>query len=216
MEINDIFIKVVLILIPGLICSSILKQLSYTSCRTPFSYCVNSIILGIFVFFVLEVSLLAFNLFVSIINGSFSIGKFPNLNVWQYLYNSKTEIDITELFWSYILAIPIGIFFSLIITRNYFFRFLQKLNLTEKIGNEDVWFDFLSKKEIEWAWIKDFDNDLAYYGCINNYSVPNSKREIMLNNVLVYKLSTFDQLNELESIYIELGNSRFTIEIQKK
>lgn len=127
-------------------------------------------------------------------------------------YTDGIEINWQETLWSCLLSIIIGYIASILYNYKIINRLGRFLKVTKRYGDEDVWEFFQNIPSIEWVVVRDHKLDLVYYGLIKTYSDSDKRRELLLENVTVYKNSG-DFLYETQAMYISRNQYDLTIEV---
>lgn len=215
MEITLLVWNLFIIMMPGIIATLFLRVISTSRKYSPFDFTIYSAIFGISSYLLLEV---IYSL-ISCFRGLYlPIGY--NLSVWKNLFNiSDTSFEPSEMIYSYLISIPLGILIGLCIKKGWCLWLFRKLHITNRYGDEDIWTYYLCYSSTEWVCLRDFDKDLIYDGYVIAYSDSAEKREILLGNVIVYKdVASEKEVKELYSIdklYIDLDNKNYSIETRK-
>lgn len=86
-------------------------------------------------------------------------------------------------------------------------RVAQRLRVSDKYGDENLYHYFLNSKEIEWVYVRDIENNLTFQGCVVSFSENAVCQEIVLRDVVVYRFSDSAKLYSMEKLYLsrELG-----------
>ncbi len=214
MEISELVWKLFILLLPGIITTLFIRYITTNKYYPPFYFVIYSAILGLGLFIFLEIIISFFNISISLINST-KLKWGVNLSVWDIIINSTDgkTIKILELLIAYISAIPFGLLIGYIIQHKIFHRFLQKIKLTSRFADGDVWTYYLRMKEVEWIVIRNSANNLAYYGNVISYSESKDKREILLQNVDVFTNDTWKKLYSANTVFLELDDNAFSIEV---
>lgn len=115
----------------------------------------------------------------------------------------------------------IGIFISYILaygyTKKVFNKLGQKLSVTNRYGDEDVWDYFhnatINGKDYGWVIVRDHKYDFFYYGYISVRSDSEKQRELIISQVSVYDNISGNLLYKTEHLYISRNSDDLTIEI---
>lgn len=215
MEINELFVKVILIMLPGVFASLILKQLSATHSKSTLMFIINSIIMGFGIFLIMEFFCSLWNIGYCIYKATSTLKWGTNLSVWDYLLGSSKTINKSELIISYLISIPAGVLLSIFETKKYFIKFLHRLKVTDRFGDDDIWSFYMNSDEVTWVYVRDKNNDTTYYGKIRAFSDSGTKRELILENVSVYESSTASPIYDIEIVYLDLNNTDYLTETAK-
>lgn len=157
-----------------------------------------------------------------ICNESFSTSIFEDLI-------SGNSLEIYEILGGAVFGIILGFTFSFSKNKNYFHRFAQKYNITNKYGDDDVWTFFLNAdfKELEqsendensddsvhkWVFVRDLKERLLFYGYISVWSDTGSTRELVISNVEVFDNDDSTFLYKADHVYISCELDDIIIEV---
>ena len=206
MEISEFTIRVILLFLPGIISFLIIEKLTVMKERGPFYFVIYTFILGFFSYF-------TFAIVLWLINTLPSVSRDTSVKFLKALLNSKEEIEITEVVWVSVLSIMNGFILSFIINRKYFHRLAQKMNITSKFGELDVWaYIFNSPDDTEWVTVRDIKNNLVYEGWVEAFSDSVKENELFIRDVIVFRNSTGERLYEIPGLYICRNRDEVTIE----
>lgn len=93
-------------------------------------------------------------------------------------------------------------------------RFGQRINATNRYGDEDVWSYFLNGEEVAgWVYVRDHKEKLVYYGWLQVWSESGDDRELIMDDVEVLSNETGQLLYTVPSMYIARDGADLTIEI---
>lgn len=123
------------------------------------------------------------------------------------------EPYVTEIVWSIPFAIVLSVAWSKVKNGKLFLRMLQKVNVTKRYGDEDVW-EYLfnsNDMETEYVHVRDFERELTYAGWVGAYSDEQNYRELYLNRVLVYD-SDGVELYEVPNMYLSFKSDSLVVE----
>lgn len=177
-------------------------------------------ILNIFVFSVLSYTTL--DLIVNLLplkvlslfglnNCSFNelLGELENSTKLVFKYQPMIALTLITIVLVYLA--------TFIINKKIFNHFAVILNLTKRIGGENLWEVFHDTYQ-EWVIVRDFKNKLIYFGYIEFFSDTSIHHEIIMTNVTVYT-ETSDFMYRTEVLYLSREHNELNIEIhdyQKK
>ena len=211
MEITELVWNLFLLLLPGVVATIMIRQVTGEK-YTIFDFIVYAALLGISTFIIMELLYSVYNIIIVIFCKDKSFVWGLNLTVWDRIFNNSQSFNKIEIIVSYFLSIPLGVFYSLIVSKKLLNKLLKKLNLTNRYGDNDIWSFYLNSEDISWIFVRDKTASLTYYGAVKAYSESGDKREIVLTNVAVYNTADLELLYEVESVYLELEESKFSIE----
>lgn len=215
MQITELVWKLFLLLLPGVVATLMLNQITGSKKMSPFNFMINSALLGIASFILMELVVSFVNIFRAIFSQEIKIHWGLNLTIWDNLFDNSKDFNKLEIIFSYLLSIPLGIFYGFIVSKKFFNKIFQRLKFTHRYGDDDVWSFFLNSPDAQWILVRDKSTNLTYFGSLRAYSDTTERREILLNDVTVYTSDSWDYLYSSESIYLELENNQFSIEIPK-
>ncbi len=198
MEITELSIRILLLFLPGFICSYLIDTFTTHKERTPFFFSIQSILYGFLSYIFLDFLYIPF-------------GK--QLHFFAALLNTNVQISSTEIIHVCFFAFFFSLAYAFILEQKIHFRLAHKLNITKKFGEKDVWsFAFNSKEIGNWVTIRDHDLDLMYQGWVNAFSDTSKESEILLRDVSVYKNNNGDRLYQIGCMYLSRSRDKITIE----
>lgn len=197
MTLSEFTLRIILIFLPGLIAYIIIEQLTVHKEIRPYRFFINSLILGFLCYLIYYPISLISNL---------------EFNFIQSLLNNKASPDIKEILITILLSIPLGFIFSKLINRKILHKFAQKLKVTNKFADIDVWSLIMNSEIPEWVVIRDIENDLMYEGWVHFFSDSTERDELFLRDVKVFTNSTAQPLYEVPGLYLPRKRENLTIE----
>ena len=99
-----------------------------------------------------------------------------------------------------------------VFNRKYHFRALQKLHITNKFGEQDVWGYYFNAPEMDWVTVVDMANKLMYEGRVKAFSDNSVDAEVLLEQVSVYDEQTGEYLYGTEVQYLSLNRGSILIQ----
>lgn len=202
MEISELTLKLILILIPGCISCVIYEKLTIHKTWSPFKFIVNAIIFGAISYLLAQ---FIFQLFDA--DSGF-------ISFWKNL--PSKEIPYSVIVKTSLVSIIVGLS---IVSLDYFKlinRFGKLIHITNKYGDESLFYYFLNRKDILDVYIRDIDNGLTYLGDIVAYTENESTVEIVLKDVVVYSYGSSEEYYQVSEIYISRNKENLIIEKPKK
>lgn len=215
MNITELVWNLFILLLPGVISTLMIRYISTNRKYSVFDFVIYSAILGVGTFVIMELFCSLYWLLLGIFYESINIEFGLNLSVWENLFNGHNELNKTEMFISYLLAVPLGFLWGFIISKKVIIRVFQNLKLTTRYGDDDVWCYFLNSPDNEWIYVHNKVSNLTYYGKISAYSDSTEKRELILEDVVIYQSDTWQEKYETNAVYLELNSYEFTMESPK-
>lgn len=199
MEVSSLTIKIIVLLLPGIFGTFFYEKLSYKKQFDLREYIVSVIIIGFLSYFLLELWYSVFN----------SICACTNYKVlfFDLLFNESGKIQLSELLYSTIISLFIGITFALFYNKGIFYNVFRKLKITNESG-KDVWnqlFDNDTRGINAYVYVINKKEDIIYGGQVAEYSTNSSKPELLLENVIVTRTTKRDDLlYKLNKVYLKL------------
>lgn len=218
-EFTELTIRILLLFIPGIITNMLVNKLTERKKENNVYFFIRSFIYGIFSYFLLYIICMFLNWIIPPIIKSVCINQ-PVIREFKVtflecLINTKKEFNILEIIYATIIALPLSFIVSYIENKNLINKIAQKLNISNKFGENDVWsYVFSSLPTDVWAIIRDFDKKLIYEGWPSAFSFNYTENELFLENVTVYDLDS-NKLYEIDSMYITMEPNKMNIEFRK-
>jgi hypothetical protein len=213
MQITELVWKLFLMLLPGVVSTLMLRQISSSRKDGIFEFIIQSALFGIATFLLMEFGYSLFNIIKAVLLKNHKLEFGLNLSIWENIFDNSSKYNKVEILISYILSIPLGVFYGFLLNKKLINKLFQKLRITKRYGDNDVWSFFLNSPTTQWILVRDKSTNLTYFGKIRAYSDSAEKREILLNDVKVYTSNTWQHLYDSETVFLELDNYNFSIEI---
>lgn len=210
MEISELTLKIIIILIPGIIATSIYEKLTVNHKRdTAIKTVINAVLLGVISYLILQgignIITFCYSLIYKTEFESYE------LEMWKSLANINV-IPYSEVLYTSIISVFLGAFISLLEQKKWTNKFAQWIKISSKYGDENLYTFFLNSKQIDEIYLRDIKNNLTYHGVVAAYSENDDIKEIVLNDVTVYKYETSEKLYDIERIYISKPKDCLIIE----
>lgn len=207
MDISVLAFRLLLLFFPGIICCYIIDTFTVHKERTQFQFIINSFLFGLISYILYWVIIILCNKFDWIIANDIVFLKALN--------NTKQNISYKEIIYVCILSGMVGICITTIHTYKLHFRLTQKLKITRKFGELDVWGYLMNSPDTEWVTVRDISNNLMYDGWVQAFSDNSKEAELLLGDVAVYKNDTGVHLYNVDSQYVSLDRDNILIEIRR-
>lgn len=210
---NELAISIAVILLPGLIASVICDKIVVHMVRwDAFKYSIYSFIFGVasyillqFIFYILAAF---FRLFPSC---HYEI--ISTLSVWSIIQNQKQTIVLSEVAFATAISPLVAIAAAWLVNYKILNKISQKIRVSSKFGDENLFSFFLNSKEVNWVYLRDKSASLSYCGQVVSYSECEKIQEIVLSNVKVFDYETSDELYEVSLIYLSNPLGKLVIEV---
>jgi hypothetical protein len=201
---SELTLKLIIILIPGAISTIIYGKLILHKDWSSFKFVLYSILFGTFSYFILQ-------LIINISNQCLCF-EIPDLSLWESITDSS-NIPYLEVLFSSFISIITPFFVAYIQNRKVINYIGQRLGISNKYGEENLFSMFLNEKEVEWIYLRDIKNNLTYHGWVKSFSESETISEIRLCDVTVYEYKSSDELYEVKEIYLSLNKHEIKIEL---
>ncbi len=212
---NGLAIAISIILFPGLVSCVICDKITVHSLKwDAFKYSIYSFLFGVLSYGLLQVMDYACYYVYVLFYGDQSV-TVNILKVWSIVHDEKAQILISETFNATLLAPIIALTASFIVNYKIVNKIAQKMRISEKYGDENLFSFFLNAKEVDWIYVRDKGIGLTYFGRVVSHSECDSIQEIVLSEVTVHEYNTSDELYSIPIIYLSRPLGSFVIEVAK-
>jgi len=127
------------------------------------------------------------------------------LAVWSIVTDNRARIDLREVF-------AAAFFGAFLVNYKIFHKFAQKLLISQKYGDENLYSYYLNAKEIDWVYVRDFERKLTYQGRVVSFSENDKVQELVLADVTVFAYEDSTEYYSVPNIYLCREMGRFVIE----
>jgi hypothetical protein len=209
---NELAIAIGVILFPGLITAVICDKITVHSPKWgSFKYSVYSFIFGVSCYVELQVFAYLWNLVAAHAFPTLLLVS-PTLDVWTIATTQKASIDPSEVLWATILSPSVAAVAALAVNHKFINRMAQKLRISSKYGDENLFSFFLNAQNIDWVYVRDILNKLTYQGRVVSFSEADDMQELVLSEVTVFSYETSDELYSIPLLYLSKARGAFIIE----
>lgn len=203
---SELTLILIIILIPGAIAAIIYNKLAIHRKWSSFDFILYASLSGVISYLLLQISItLKWYLFSDTTKTSFEI-----LEVWDIL--NVEVIPYREIIYASFFAIIIGCLITYSTQNKLLYRFAQKIKISNKYGDDNLFNHFLNSPEIEEIYIRDIENKLTYHGILNFFSENDDVFELVLSDVSVYGYHESQHYYDTERIYLSLNKENTKIE----
>ena len=212
MQISDLMIRLIILIIPGIVATLIVDTLTTHREWNPFRFSIYSVLLGVASYTFYQLFLYLWSLLI-VLYPSFPTP--PSLTFWLSLFNNNILISEHEVFFACLFGLLLSLLITGFINNQYLNGIANKLKLSDKFGEGELFTQFIRQKDIQWVWVRCKTTGLTYDGYINNYAETEKLQEIELNDVTVYNSEDSQELYKLSKIYLASQPGDFIIEVRK-
>lgn len=213
MDISELTVKILLLLIPGMISTSLYEFITRRKIDTRKYIC--SAIFSSFICYLLV--LITYNLNEVIFNG---INGFSSKKIvfFDALLRSDVNIKYSEIIFASGFGFVIGIIKTIFMNKGWIFKLLRLLRLTNESGNT-VWLDLFdndTKGTSDSVYVVRASENKVYGGHLESFSSVDESRELVLNNVVVYENTDRNKkIGVLDKVYFNFQSDDIIIEFKK-
>lgn len=209
MHISEFTVRMVVLFLPGIVAYAILQNLTVVREKGPFYFALYALVLGF-------LSYLVYALVLQIVDLVPFVTIDTKVKFFDALFVSSEVPDSCEVLWASLTSVFNGFLLSFVINRKYLHRFAQRLGVTKKFGDLDVWSYLFNSRDdnMRWVTVRDIENDLVYQGYIEAFSDTYNENELFLRDVVVYSNKTGAELYSVPGLYISREKDQLTIEFQ--
>jgi Family of unknown function (DUF6338) len=219
-KVDEIGLKILFLLIPGIIALGLVKSLGPKRPRSDFEsglqifiygvvcYAIAGFIEGLYIWiFVPPVG----KGFVEIVGGT-SLG--------LAILNPESGLGAGQIAFATGVAVVVGGCVAKLQAHSIPHRILRSLHLTKRTNEVDIWELTLNSPDMDsWVTVRHHDNGKVYQGWVRGYSDGGDERELLLANVTVYAPSGLDdgQLVEVDSVpvlYLGIDRKNAVVELR--
>lgn len=125
--------------------------------------------------------------------------------------------------WEVVFASGIGVLLAIlvvsVINDKLLYTFAQRINLSDKHGEDDVFEFFLGQDHIQWITVRDTETNLIYQGIITSFSQKDDKRELILSSVEAFRdvNGQITEAGEYAYMYFNFDvNSKIILEVNNQ
>ena len=206
---NQLIVTLIVVLLPGIVAAVICDKITVHSKWTPFKFGVYSFVLGVFSYSGLQTIYYVSDM---ISTCSFSPEQWSNLEIWNTTVSDNPTIPALELTLATLLALPVSFLAAFLVNHKVFNKLSQKLKVSSKYGDENLFSYYLNADEIDWIYVRDIDKNLTYQGRVVSYSEADTMQELVMSEVTVFRYDDSSELYSVPTIYLTKSNGNFVIE----
>ena len=209
MDITDLTFRLLFLFLPGIISVLIIEDRTLHKKWEPYRFVLYSFLNGLLSYIIIQliwgiIQLACFT--CKVVNASIrGVGcedlHFKMLDVWSKLFQLG-DMPFVEIFLACVVSVLLGLFGVYFIEKKLLYKVTTRLGLSQKFGDESLFYNFLTTEGLRGMYLHDLKNQLTYHGYIYKYAEEESAIEILMINTDVYKYKTSQLLDSVESIYI--------------
>ncbi len=217
-KVDDLGLKILYLLIPGIIALGVIKTIGPKRHRTDFESGLQIFIYGIVCY-----AITGFLEGIDLWRTAPSAGK----KFWQVVLDSglglatlnpEKGLSTGQIGFATIVALVVGGVIAKLQMHSIPHQILRKLHLTKRINEEDIWEFTLSSPNINsWVTVRHHDNGKVYQGWVRAYSDGGDERELLLADVRVFALipnsNDLVEVDTIPALYLGLDRKNTVLEL---
>lgn len=192
--VSQLVISLIILLIPGIIAALIFDTITQHKPWNNFIFSVYVILFG----WLSYLPLWLWNKIAKALDSNIQWG-----SVYAFTKLEKSLLN-ENIYYDILLAAFFAIFFAYLISysvnHKWLTRLSNKLGVSDKYGDESLFYYYLNSGNIDWVTVRDFSKKVIYTGKLQSYSENNSFHEITLSDVDVYGADI--EPYHVDSVYI--------------
>lgn len=202
MKISALFIRVVVLVLPGLVGSLFYRKLRGGRQQKDWRDLA-------------EITLFALSSY-ALYGAALELFAAEGPVALQALFDESVPVRWTEVVVASVISVGLAILASYAQRYKLINWFGRKIGATNRYGDEDVW-EYLHNSDVSsWLYVRDHKQNLVYYGWLELFSESGDDRELLLSDVEVYSNETDEWLYSVPLLYVSRDAYDFTIEIPPK
>lgn len=206
---NQLVVVLVMILLPGIISAIISDKLTTHSKWDSFKFSLYAFTLGVLTYASLQLIVYLIDMAKAV---SLSPVSWTNLAIWNSALNGGSGIKAWEICIAVVLSLPVAFLASWTINFKIFNKIAQRIKVTTKYGDENLYSYYLNAEEIDWIYVRDPKNNFTYQGRVVSHSENEKVQEIVLSEVSVYRYEDSEFLYSVPTMYISRAMGELIIE----
>lgn len=208
MELSALTLRVLLLFFPGVICALVLRALTNRRERATPEFLIDSFVLGVGTYLLLAGVRTGWAVLARRAGWPLP----PEVTFFEVLVNDGGRISWGEISLSAVVAVLLGGMLSAITNHHVLYRVSERLGISRKFGDPDVWSYFLNSPDILWVAVRDVATDTVYEGEVEAFSDTGTAPELLLRRVKVSRSSTDAKLYECDRVYLSRDRSSLVVE----
>lgn len=215
---NELALKILFLLIPGIIALGIIKSVGPKRPRSDFesglqiftygvvSYAIAGFLEGLYIWKSLPPTGKAF--WETVGGNSFGLATL----------NPQLGLGAGQVVFTTGIAVVIGVLVAKFQTHSIPHRILRWFNLTQRTNEVDIWQLTLNSPDIDnWVTVRHHDNNKVYQGWVRGYSDGGDERELLLVEVTVFAPSAGKDdlvaVDKIPVLYLGLDRKNAVLEL---
>ena len=192
---NELTVKIVMILFPGIICTILLDKILEHKPWDNFKYSLLIIFYGILSYSFLQLFYTIAEL-LKVGYSNFNLENVKVLSVWDFGGNG-VNIPYIEVIYAGLTSVFLACTISYVEHKEFLTSIFRRFSITEKYGDYTTNYQLLKNNRNEWIDITIWDKNLFIRGLVVSINETNGLCELCISNAEVFQLKN----DEVESLY---------------
>lgn len=198
MELSVLTLRVVLLFFPGVLCALVVHALTIQRDRTTPQFLTSAFVYGVSTYLLLA------GVREVCARGAEALGwsQPPRVTFFNVLTNERAKIAWGEIGLSAVMALVLALLISAAANHHVLHRVAERLHVSRRFGQADVWGHFLDSPRTNWVIVRDVNADLLFEGWVDAFSDTGVDPQLLLSDVSVYRASTGTKLHDRKRVYL--------------
>lgn len=196
MDPSEFTLRILLLFLPGIVTRLLIERLTVPHDKGQLYFFLHAFITGVFAYLCYAAVLVSWGAIFGFAS--------PRVYFLAALLDSNQPISVAEVGWVCAIAIVNGFALSALINHKTLSRLAQRLRITKRFGDFDVW-GFLhtsTTDSLKWVRVRDHQHNLCYEGWVGAFSDTHAPCELFLREVRVFRNDSGKQLYEVPGLYL--------------
>jgi hypothetical protein len=198
MELSVLTLRVVLLFFPGVLCALVVHALTVQRERTTPQFLTSAFVYGVSTYLLLA----ALRAGIAAVARMFGWPVPPRVTFFAALTDERAKIAWGEIGLSAAVAVLLAVIVSAAVNHTILHRMAERLRISRRFGQADVWGHFLDSPTTSWIIVRDVSADLLYEGWVDAFSDTGADPQLLLSDVAVYRASTGTKLHDRKRVYL--------------
>lgn len=206
MTISGFLIRVIFLAVPGILSYMLFRKLAGRTKREKWEEWCQIVLFSLVIYATFSVVVWLYGLYV---------GCKAEPIFFKAVLDKNVAIEWSEIIIASLIGVPVAFIASAIHTYKLINLLGQRMRVTRRAGDEDVWDGFHNlpdTPEYQWVFVRDHKTELVYYGWICAYSDSEKERELLMRDVDVYTNDKGEFLYKTGMLYLCRDKYDLTIE----
>jgi hypothetical protein len=215
-KVDELGLKILYLLIPGIIALGIVKSLGPKKPRSDLESGLQIFIYGIVCYLIAGFLEGVYLWIFSAAEGFWHTVASQSLGLATL--NSDAGLGSAQIAFATFIGIIVGMIVAKLQTNSLPHFYLRKWGLTDRTNEVDIWEFTLNSPNIDrWVTVRHHDNGKIYQGWVQGYSNGGDERELLLTDVAVYVAAEDGRPLEVDKVpvlYLGLDRKNAVVEFR--